>query len=178
MEQEIWLPVKDYEKFYEVSNMGRIRNIDFPTCTDKRIKLKEIYLIKPSLQSIKNYKRYRVNLSNEKGHKQFKVHRLIAQAFIPNPLNKPQVNHIDNNPLNNRASNLEWVTNLENCHHAMRQGRLNRGSKNGMSKLNEEKVLEIRSSNLSVEELSKKYSVGKHAIENVLNGKRWKHVTI
>lgn len=56
----------------------------------------------------------RVDLINGKGRKHFKVHRLVAGAFIPNPNNKPQVNHIDGNPANNSITNLEWVTDAEN----------------------------------------------------------------
>ena len=57
------------------------------------------------------------------GTKGVKIHRLVAKAFLPNPDNKPQVNHIDNNGLNNKVSNLEWVTNKENHKHSMNQGR-------------------------------------------------------
>lgn len=60
----------------------------------------------------------RVDLMNGKGRKHFKVHRLVATAFIPNPDGKPQVNHIDGNPANNSVTNLEWVTNAENQEHA------------------------------------------------------------
>lgn len=60
----------------------------------------------------------RVNLSLNGKAKKFRVHRLVAQAFIDNPLNKPFVNHIDGNKLNNHVSNLEWCTASENEHHS------------------------------------------------------------
>lgn len=167
MDNEKWLHINGYEELYEISNMGRVRSIFY---------FKKGRVMKPSLQMVENYKRYRVNLVKGGKAKCFKVHRLVAQAFIPNPENKLQVNHIDNNPLNNIVTNLEWVTNLENSHHSMNQGRLNRGSKNGMAKLNEEEVIKIRTSNLSVLDLSNKYKISKSAIKNILNNKRWKHV--
>lgn len=75
--------------------------------------------LKPSL----NKKGYlRVRLSNVYGKKSASVHRLVAIAFIPNPENKPQVNHIDCNKMNNDVSNLEWVTNDENHHHKIDHG--------------------------------------------------------
>ena len=65
-----------------------------------------------------------VSLCNNGFSKSFNVHRIIAEAFIPNPENKPQVNHIDNNGLNNNYTNLEWATHSENMIHASKQGRL------------------------------------------------------
>lgn len=64
---------------------------------------------------------FRLNIKNESGQKKFLVHRLIALTFIPNPENKPQVNHIDSNKSNNSVNNLEWITNKENREHALRQ---------------------------------------------------------
>ena len=72
----------------------------------------------------KNHEGYiRLGLYEKKIEKKFLVHRLIAQTFIPNPFNKPQVNHIDSNKSNNSVENLEWITNKENREHALRQYR-------------------------------------------------------
>lgn len=91
---EIWRSVKDYEGLYEVSNWGRVRNI----LTHRMLKF-EI-----------NAGYYRLVLVKNKIKTHKLVHRLVAQAFIPNPLNLPQVNHIDENKLNNCVENLEWCT--------------------------------------------------------------------
>ena len=96
---EEWKDISDYEN-YEVSNLGNIRN-------------------KKTRRVLKSYNKggYAVvGLSKTKG-KIFPVHRLVCQAFIPNPENKPQVNHIDKNGLNNNVTNLEWNSVLENNIH-------------------------------------------------------------
>jgi hypothetical protein len=113
-----------------------------------------------------------------------KVHRLVAQAFIPNPENKKEVNHIDGNKLNNHVSNLEWVTHTENMRHASKNGLYNpsNGSKNGNSYFTEEQVKEIRNTYIarhpqfSGSALAKKYGVSGHAISYIIN-RGWKHLT-
>ena len=106
---EEWLDIKDYEGLYQVSNMGRVRRI--PNGKIKIFKIAEKY---SSYQT--------AHLSKNGVSKICKVHRLVAQAFIPNPENKPSVNHIDVNKWNNRADNLEWVDQKENTLHAIRLG--------------------------------------------------------
>lgn len=99
--QEIWKDIVGYEGLYQVSNMGRVRS------------LKRNIILKPtSDMNGKGY--YFVNL--KRGNPK-KIHRLVAKAFIPNPDNKPEVNHIDGNTKNNKIDNLEWCTHQENCVH-------------------------------------------------------------
>lgn len=103
---EIWRQIKEYPR-YSVSNFGRVKNNN----TDKVLK---------GYTDFKGYQRVCIHCRGEGIRKDLKVHRLVAEAFVPNPDNKPQVNHIDGNKQNNAASNLEFCTNQENQLHAYR----------------------------------------------------------
>lgn len=105
---EHWKVVEGTNGALEVSNLGRVKS-----------NLRDGRILKTQKDN-KGYHRLRMTIQRERYA--FKVHRLVAQAFIPNPDNKPQVNHIDGNKDNNAASNLEWVSNVENAHHAIRNG--------------------------------------------------------
>lgn len=119
--QEEWKPVVGFEGLYSVSNLGRVRSEERrkinPLCGTSLVKEKIL-----ALQTVYGYKKVLLTLNGVPNHK--RVHRLVAEAFIPNPENKPQVNHIDNDRGNNKVDNLEWVTNKENSLHAHKQGRL------------------------------------------------------
>ena len=101
-DQQIWKDVLDYEEYYEVSNLGNVRSKK----TNKYLKL----------SNKNNYYIIALCKPNEK-RKLFRVHRLVATAFIPNPDNKAEVNHIDKNKLNNNVNNLNWMSHQENCAH-------------------------------------------------------------
>lgn len=99
--EEVWKDIKGYEGLYQVSNLGRVLSI-----RNNRI-------LKPySDKAGKGY--YYIHLKRGKNSK---IHRLVAQAFLPNPENKDTVNHIDGNTKNNQLNNLEWATHQENCLH-------------------------------------------------------------
>ena len=104
MEEEIWKPIKDFEGYYEVSNIGRVRSLNYKRTGKEKI-----------LKNIKDYKGYlEVVLTKNGKRKQFKVHRLVAEAFIPNPENKPCIDHINTVKSDNRVENLRWATYKEN----------------------------------------------------------------
>ena len=117
---EEWRDIPGYKGLYQVSNLGRIKSLidkkyDLNENVVKIINRERILkqnLTKKGYCSVKLYK-------NGKG-KTYKIHRLVAEIFIPNPENKPQVNHIDGNKQNNCVTNLEWNTNEENFNNAIK----------------------------------------------------------
>ena len=116
--KEIWKDIKGYEGLYQVSNLGNVRSLITYKYSKKQNKCIEIIrekVLKPSIDK-HNYKF--VVLTRNRIRKTIKVHRLIAENFIENTNNKPLINHIDGNKLNNNINNLEWVTNSENIKHA------------------------------------------------------------
>lgn len=115
--KEVWKDIKGYDGQYIVSNLGNVRSLDryVNTYHGPRIVLGQIL---KQYQGRDGY--IRVAFSKNQKHKLYMVHRLVAQAFIPNQENKPQVNHIDGNKRNNRVDNLEWATASENQLHSVR----------------------------------------------------------
>ena len=108
---EQWRPIEGYEGLYEVSNLGRVKSLK---CGRERI-------LKPQMKK-KGY--LQVGLRKEGKYKMFKVHRLVAQAFIPNPEGLPQINHKDENPSNNRVENLEWCDSKYNNNYGTHNERI------------------------------------------------------
>lgn len=108
-EKEEWKDIENYEGLYEISSLGRV----------KRTFKKSFNFLKPQYNRY-GYQIY--SLTKQGKTKKHTTHRLIAKAFIPNPLNKPEVNHIDGNKKNNNIKNLEWATSSENRIHAYKNG--------------------------------------------------------
>lgn len=175
--EEIWKPTHIESEFYEVSNMGQVRvkdrliNIGAWGGTELR---KGKILSK--VTDIRGY--HKVVMRIDGKPKKVTVHKLVSLAFIPNEHNKPAINHIDGDKTNNRVSNLEWVTNKENTHHAWDNGLMsNFGVNHAMSVLSEAQVLEIYNSDGFMKDIGKKYGVSAQTVSSIKKGKTWNHIT-
>jgi len=134
---ENWKPVKGYEGLYEVSNLGRVRSFDkYVLCIRNGVEMNVLHRGK-ILKPVKRQHGYLgVMLYGKGGHatrgfKTFSVHRLVAEAFIPNPNGLPEVNHIDEDKTNNKAENLQWVTRVENVNYGTSRLRIAQKATNG-----------------------------------------------
>jgi hypothetical protein len=151
----------------------------------KNYKIKENYVVYNdgtifSLQSKMFMNSINTNgyLSVKIGGKLESIHRLVGKLFIPNPDNKPEINHIDGDKTNNKVENLEWVSPSENIQHKIHQlGKEHRGSKNGMAKLTLEQCKKIKllyQSGYSQNKLGEMFGISQGKISNVVNGKSYK----
>lgn len=164
--KEIWLPVKNWEPLYEVSNFGRVKSI------------RKNIILKPSKAS--GYRQ--VMLCVDGKMKTGRICRLVAMAFINNPEDKPQVNHKNGIKDDDRDINLEWVTESENVKHTYTH--LKRvpihGQTHNKAKLTDEQVREIRGKYIpykySYAVLGREYGVDQSTIHLLIKGQNWKYL--
>ncbi len=116
--------IKGYEGLYAAAEDGRIWSYPKPPRNVKGTWLKPIPSTKKRIKGTE-YTILFVHLFKDGKGKSFLIHRLVAEAFLPNPENKPQINHKDGNPLNNNIDNLEWADFFDNMQHAQKNGLLN-----------------------------------------------------
>lgn len=174
--KEDWKDIFGYEGLYKVSNRGIVVGY-----AKKWLSGRWVNRSRPEremTQSIDHKGYFIIGLRKNGKQKMFKVHRLVAMAFIENPENKPQVNHKDTNKKNNHVDNLEWATSAENMQHAHDNGFMNlpRGENHKRSKVTEYDVLAIRSSNEQTGALSKKYNLSKSQIKSIRSKTYWAHI--
>lgn len=183
---EDWRPVVGYEDFYEVSNQGNLRALDRTVRTNGGVRTIPAHPKKPRPDKKNGYLESQLCVAGRpKAYP--KLHRLVAQAFIPNPHHYPHVNHKNGVKTDNRVENLEWVTAAMNTRHAIQMGLLTYGSRR-MPKgelhynatLDERQVAQIRSlydnGMASTKELAKLYRMSASAIHGIVSRQRWKHL--
>lgn len=167
--EEIWKIIDGYNNAYQISNLGNVRSIH-----------KSKKILKTDKDDPDRYVSVTLYLSVGKRKKE-KIHRLIAKAFIPNPENKSQVNHINGNKKDNSIENLEWVTPSENVIHSYKTGlqKPTRGTDSCRAKLTEENIINIRKEwddEKQLPYLSNKYGVAKTTIHAIVKRYTWKHI--
>ena len=172
---EDWLPVVGWEPYYEVSSLGRVRRKANSPCRYKTAKILRQKQMKHETME-KGY--LQVTLKNDAlGAKTLYVHRMVCEAFhgsAPDPTF--QCCHGDGDPHNNKKGNLRWDTRSANEHDRILHGTHNRGQRHGLSKLKDEKVVEIKrklADGQSARSLAKEYGVSQTAIGDIKKGRRW-----
>jgi hypothetical protein len=166
---EEWRDIEGYGGLYQVSSLGRVKSLRFG---------KERVMIGTRTR----YGYLRISLCVENKQKTYRVHRLVAKAFIINLENKPEINHINGIKDDNRVENLEWSTRDENMRHAAETGLMAslKGEDNKSSKLNDKQVLEIREKYIPhiyhSTMLAKEYGVDRTLILGIVNRKFWTHI--
>ena len=117
--EEIWRDIKGYEGLYQVSNKGRVKSLDRYANNNGTPQFRPERILKQNIQKAGRNKRCAVALCKDGIISRFRVHRLVAEAFIPNPENKPFIDHIDTDSTNNVVENLRWVTAKENSNNPL-----------------------------------------------------------
>ncbi|AMW62260.1 HNH homing endonuclease [Bacillus phage Taffo16] len=168
MEREVWKSLKDVVECgdnYEVSTLGSIRN---------NVTLR---ILKP--YTMKDYKRIKIAKDNKK--KSYLLHRLVALAFIDNPLNHPEVNHKDGNKSNNTLTNLEWCTRTDNLKHAYATNlKSHEGERHPRATVTDAQAVEIKEmiqNGYTTKEIMVKYGVSKYTVSRIKTGVTWKHIS-
>lgn len=176
---EEWKDIYDYEGAYQISNLGRVRSLPRKIIYSNG-KIIHYHGGLISTKERKKDKYWTTCLCKNQIEQTMYIHRLVALHFIPNPKNKPEVNHKDGDKSNNKVTNLEWATESENNKHAHEIG-LNsslKGADSKFAKLTWENVFEIRrmweSGGYTQTEIADIYNVGGPNICNIVNFKTWK----
>jgi hypothetical protein len=167
-QEEIWKDIEGYGGKYKISSFGRCltaRGNEFKYSNANGYRMVILY-----------------DLSKKGCYKGHLVHRLVAQAFVPNIENKPQVNHKDKIKTNNNVKNLEWVTCSENHIHAFKNGRIPiRGERCKSSKITDNQAIEIKKLILNghtIKDICEITKISYYIVKGIKTYKKWNHITI
>jgi len=170
---EIFKDIEGTQGDYQISNFGNVKSLR----RLKKFKKGIARVFKGSINT-KGYPTVCIYVNGE--FKTTRIHRLVAKSFIPNPENKPEVNHIDGVKTNNNVFNLEWVTGSENVLHAYKNNLMSSETNRRCAKINKKEVVEIRdlykNKIFKVAELSYLYELSIGGIYNITSNKVWKNI--
>lgn len=170
MNNEIWKPVKGYEGFYEVSNLGRVKSLDRIDSLGRNHKG---IILRPN----HNRHGYEYVCLRKNGNKKFKnIHRIVAEAFIENPSELPQVNHKDEDKTNNRVDNLEWCTAKYNMNYGDRNKKAGLSLRGANAKITEDDVREIRTlskKGVTQDVLAEMFGISQTQVGRIIRYERW-----
>lgn len=184
MPGEVWKPIVGFEGIYEVSNLGRVKSLARVEYLPNMVRSRKARIL---MSVPHNKNRYRnLDLRNGNGkRKPISVHRLVAAAFIPNPNNYKEVNHIDSDRGNNKLENLEWVSAQENISHAHSKGVFSAATnpnKAWNTKLTPEQVSVIKRRLLDKDpstpfsSIAREFGITRSMLDGVRNGWTWASV--
>lgn len=166
---EIWKEITGFEGVYEISNEGRLRSKDRLIKHWRGTLRKYKGSLKKTRMNRMGY--MHCNLKHNGERFDFRVHRLVADAFLENKENKPCVNHLNGIKTDNRVENLEWCNYEENTIHATKTRLIK-------TKLTDKEAIEISNSNLTIRELGQKFNVNATIIWRIKNKVAYKHLFI
>lgn len=174
---EEWRPVVGYEGLYEISSCGRARR----TASTNRLRTDGVLKPRLQLRPGRPSGDFLVGLRRDGKRQTARVHTLVATAFLGPRPDDCEVNHLDGNPQNNAASNLEWATHSENMRHSYRLGvHDRRGARHNQAKFSDEVVRQIRALRgvFSQRQIARQFGTSGGVICDIQNRKRWAHVLV
>lgn len=190
MEDEVWVAVKDFEGWYEISNHARLKRLGRWSKNSRKDNFKwykeKIVIIKPCFTP-KGKKRYSsVHLSRNGESTSRDLHKIVLESFVPKPFQGAEVNHIDGDKHNNTLANLEWVTRKQNVRHAIDTGLSVvqiplRGSENYRAKISEQQAREIKillSNSITTREVATIIGCSEDVVRGIYRNQSWKHIEI
>lgn len=171
--KEEWRPVKGFEDYYYISSTGRLKALARPDTMPHNggvlHYIRKERIMSPAVDD-KGYSQVRLGFGNNR--KYIRIHRLVSEAFIPNPDRLPVVNHIDGNPRNNHYSNLEWCTQSHNVRHSYTIGRhkpANRGYK--FDKLQYRVIVECRAAGMKLVDICRYFKISTNGVYHIERNK-------
>lgn len=173
MTAEIWKPVVGLEKYYAVSNLGRVKSTIRRVKFGSRSRTIGNRILKPNNNG---HDYLQVTTSIDNHHKNMYVHRMVAEAFISNPTNLKEVNHIDGNKANNTVANLEWVSAQQNIDHAIKNGLTPLGSNSVKAKLDRLEARNIKREYLvgiPSDVIAKRHKCSRATVNSIGNEKKY-----